>query len=68
MLWEDGENYGDRWNEAMVSLPNNVTDDNEYNIQIKAFVGPSGYGNGLIFIFLQLLILYLNEVLYHQTY
>lgn len=43
--FEDGANYGDRWIEAMVPLPNNVTDDPEYNVQIKAYRGPSAYGN-----------------------
>nr|XP_039270832.1 MAM and LDL-receptor class A domain-containing protein 1-like [Styela clava] len=43
--WQDGANYGDQWIEAMVPLPNNVTDDNQYNVQIKAFRGPSAYGD-----------------------
>lgn len=46
VAWEKGENYGDVWLEAMVDLPNNVTDDenNDYVIFIDAYIGNSAYG------------------------
>ena len=42
-MFEDDKVYGDTWIEAMVNLPNNVTEDDSYVIRIQAYVGNSAY-------------------------
>jgi len=42
-MFEDNKVYGDVWIEAMVDLPNNVTEDESYVIRIQAYVGTSSY-------------------------
>ncbi|XP_078483553.1 MAM and LDL-receptor class A domain-containing protein 1 isoform X3 [Ciona intestinalis] len=44
-LWEDHSTYGDQWVEAMVDLPNNVTQDDMFVIRIQAYVGSSAYAD-----------------------
>jgi len=44
LLWYDDKSRGDQWIEAMVDLPNNVTEDDSYTIQFRSFVGSSAYG------------------------
>ena len=44
LLWYDDKSRGDQWIEAMVDLPNNVTEEDSYTIQFRSFVGSSAYG------------------------
>ena len=44
IMWQDNKAYGDEWIEAMVNLPNNVTEDESYVIRIQGYVGQGVYG------------------------
>ena len=43
VVFEDNKVYGDVWIEAMVNLPNNVTEDESYVIRIQGYVGSGSY-------------------------
>ena len=49
VMFEDNKVYGDVWIEAMVDLPNNVTEDESYVIRIQAYVGSSSYSKSFIY-------------------